>query len=92
LRSVVRPQFVLESGTAQFGIELLQPLPRFHSLPTDSGRRTRARPDIDGAALKGKGGVAGNRKQRAETRQGRRDLLDDAVGEILLLGIGAEIF
>ena len=48
-------------------------------------------PDIDGAALVGKGGVAGDHKQRPETRQGRRDFLDDAVGEILLLRIGAEI-
>jgi hypothetical protein len=48
-------------------------------------------PDIDGAALVSEGGISGDHKQRPETRQGRRDLLDDAVGEIVLLGIGTEI-
>jgi hypothetical protein len=48
-------------------------------------------PDIDGTSLVSEGRVAGDHEQRSEARQGGRDLLDDAVGEILLLGIAAQV-
>src|SRR5690242_9320634 len=47
--------------------------------------------DIDGAALVSKGRITRDHKERSKTRQGRRYLLDDAVGEIFLLGIATEV-
>ena len=45
LRSVVRPQFVLEIGNAQLGIELLQPLSRFPGFLQAPGERIARRRD-----------------------------------------------
>ena len=47
--------------------------------------------DIDGFALVGEARIAGDHEQRLEARQRGDDVLDHAVGEILLLGIAAHV-
>ena len=44
-----------------------------------------------GLAAKGEGRVAGNDEERAEARQASDDVLGDAVAEIGLLGLAAQI-
>ncbi len=46
---------------------------------------------IDGAALVGEAAVARDDEEPADSRQRRDDLLDHPVGEILLLGVAAQI-
>src|SRR5262249_32602980 len=46
---------------------------------------------INGPALVGKAGIAGDHEETAEARQGGDDLLDDAIREILLISIAAQI-
>ena len=46
---------------------------------------------VDGAALVGKGRVAGDNFQAATTRQGSDDLLRHAVGKVVALGITAHV-
>ena len=48
-------------------------------------------PDVRRFALVGEGRVARDDEQRFEARQRRDDVLDDAVGEVLLLGIAAHV-
>ena len=47
--------------------------------------------DVDGLALVGKGRIAGDHREGAPAGEHRDDVLGDAVGEKLLLGIAAEI-
>ncbi|MNH13329.1 hypothetical protein D3C79_728970 [compost metagenome] len=42
-------------------------------------------------ALVGKTGVAGDDEQPAQARQGSNDVFDHAVGEVVLLGVAAEV-
>ena len=46
---------------------------------------------IDRPALVGEARIARDDEQPADARQGRDDVLDDAVGEIVLLGVAAQI-
>ena len=46
---------------------------------------------VDGATLVGEARIAGDHEQAMKARQGRDDLFDDAVREIDLLGIAAQI-
>ena len=48
-------------------------------------------PDVWRLALVGEARIARDHEQRRGTRQRRDDVLDDAVGEILLLGIAAHV-
>src|SRR3982074_2114363 len=48
-------------------------------------------PDVDHLALVGEGRIAGYHEQRLEARQRRYDVLDHAVGEVLLLRITAYV-
>ena len=48
-------------------------------------------PDVDRPALVGERGIARDHEQRLEARQRGRDVLHQAVGKILLLGIAAHV-
>ena len=48
-------------------------------------------PHVDGAALVGEARIAGDHEQPANARQRGDDVLDHAVGEILLLGVAAHV-
>jgi len=47
--------------------------------------------DVNGPALVGEGGIAGDHEEPPHLRQGRENILADAVAEILLLGIVAHV-
>ena len=46
---------------------------------------------VDGAALVGEAGIARDDEEPADARQRRGDLLDHAVGKIVLVGIAAQV-
>ena len=46
---------------------------------------------VDGPAFVGKTRIACDHKQPAKARQRHRDVFHDAIGEILLLRVGAEV-
>src|SRR5262249_28301439 len=46
---------------------------------------------VDGAALVGERGIAGDDKEPRQPRDCRRDLLDHAIDEVLLLGIAGQV-
>ena len=48
-------------------------------------------PHVDGAALVDEGGIAGDHREGLEAAERGDDVLDDAVGEIFLLGIAAHV-
>ena len=48
-------------------------------------------PHIHGAAFVDEGGIAGDDRERFEPAEGGDDVLNDAVGEIVLLGIAAHV-
>ena len=61
----------------------------FQHVANTEVRRHRAH--IDGLALVGEAAIAGNHEQLVEVRQLGDDVLGDAVGEVLLVGIAAHV-
>ncbi len=46
---------------------------------------------VDGAALVDEGGIAGDHREGLEAAERRDDVLDHAIGEIVLLGVAAQV-
>ncbi len=83
---------------AAFGLDELggdaHPVPGLAHAALDDVIDTQLAPDladIDRLALEGERRVAGDHEQRAEAREFSNNVLGDAVGEVLLLGVARHV-